>query len=51
MDSPDRRVSGAGAFSFANTGSGDIVGIEPRALEGFLSCHRAMSPVLLYRIA
>ena len=36
---------------FANTGSGDFVGISGLLGLGFFSCHRAMSPVLLYRIA
>ena len=40
---------GSGGLFFADTGSGDIVGIDRR--QGFFSCHRAMFPVLLYRTA
>ena len=44
---------GSGFFFFPNTGSGDIVGIDAQlwGLEGFLPCHRAMCPALLYRTA
>ena|SRR5207248_2694062 len=41
---------GSGGFFFASTSSGDFVELL-NFWAGFCSCHRAMSPVLLYRIA
>ena len=50
LDSPDRRVSGAGSF-FLPTLAAETLSAFSGACSGILSCHRAMSPVLLYRIA
>ena len=41
---------GSGGTISANTGNGDFVAIQG-LVGGSCSCHRAMSPVLLYRIA
>ena len=49
LDSPDRRVSAPGAFFSPPLAAETLSGF--RAVLAHFTCQRAMSPVLLYRIA